>query len=347
MKNDKNCKLTALLCVFVLVTALFLGGCAWQQTATRLLFMMDTFIEIEVRAANAEYVCDKIETALRSFEREASMYVEGSELWQINESAAGAGVQVSDDLYYVIERAVACGRESDGLFDVTIGPLSLLWDVTAETPVVPDQQDIDAARALVDYQDILLSDNNIVALARPGQKIDLGGIAKGYALDLCKKILDSHNASRALISIGGNVFAYKSKGNEPFLVGIRYPEYGREAAFCALHMTDSVVSTTGGYERYFIEDDVPYQHVLDPRTGWPVQGDILSVSVVLPDGLTADYMSTRLFVGGLDYTLGMMRGGAVEAIVVSADNKVYITASLQDRIVDSYSDTQTYEFIYV
>lgn len=344
--------LQSLLVVLLVISTLSFSACsspAQSTAAPRTTYQMSTVVLYQqISGPDAEAICDELQAVVGDFEQDASMFLTGSEIWAVNNSAGIEPVAVSEDVYYVIERSVACGVESDGLFDVTIGPLSRLWDVTSDDPSVPQQEDIEEALALVDYRDILLNaDDNTVLLARPGQVLDLGGIAKGYALDLCRRVLDERGATQGLISIGGNVLVYKDKNGEPFVVGIRYPVAETDGYFCALEMADSVISTTGGYERYFEQDGVTYQHVLDPRTGWPVQGDILSVSVILPDGLTADYMSTRMFVGGLDYTLALMRDEGVPAIVVAANNTVYVSASLQTALVMERCDTETYTFEFV
>lgn len=350
-KNKKNAAI--FLCLLLIASITGLSGCQkgnQYETATRSIFQMDTVITMTVKGINPEFICDEMEQAIRVFEQDASMFKEGSEVWAINEQAGIDAVKVSDDVYYVIEQAVKYGAESDGLFDVTVGPLSRLWDVTSENPVIPSQQEVEAALALVDYRDVLLTEDSGVMLARPGQMMDLGGIAKGYALDICRRVLEQHEDEIVLahISIGGNILAFKSKEDgQPYNVGIRTPEPYNESYFCVLQLTDTVISTSGGYERFFERDGALYQHIIDPRTGWPVEGSILSVSVIVPDGLTADYMSTRMFVGGLDYSLELMENQGVEAVVVDASGTVYITASLQDQFVEEMSNTEKYDFVFV
>lgn len=333
------------------LAAVPLGACGSKlEPVLRTVYAMSTAVTFQITGAEAELACDEMEMALKDFEQAASAFIAGSEVAQINLSAGQGPVEVGGQVYNVILRGMEAARASEGLFDITIGALTSLWDIMSPNPRVPQPDEITAAMALIDYRDIVLQAEGgryTVGLKREGQRLDLGGIAKGYALDIFRGILDRHHIGQGLISIGGNVMVYKDKGGSPYTVGIRYPYPGGESGwFCALKMTDTVISTTGGYERFFVQDGVTYHHVIDPRTGYPVRNDLLSVSVIHPDGLTADYLSTTLFVGGLEYALAWMKAGG-QAVVVDGGHHVYISESLRAGVVQDACDTENYIFYYV
>lgn len=340
----------------ICLTAVPLAGCDAKSvdppstTAERTVEAMSTWITFQITGPQAESVCDEMETALYDFEHAASAYIPESEIARINQAAGQDAVEVTAQVYHIISRGIEAARNSDGLFDISIGPLTALWNVQSPEPRVPLSDDIAAALALVDYRDIVLSDvaggRYMVALKQAGQRLDLGGIAKGYALDILREIMDRRGVERGLISIGGNVLVYKDKRGEPYTVGIRCPSPASSSYFCALKLADTIISTSGGYERFFVQEGVIYHHLFDLRTGYPVQNELLSVSVIHSDGLTADYLSTTLFVEGLEATLAWMQAGG-QAVVVDKNNQVYISESLRSSVVQELCDTGNYTFSYV
>lgn len=344
---NRNAKI--ILIIILIWAQLGLSSCQRKpETATRVTHQMNTTITLQITGNDAERVCDDVVKALHDFEQVASMHLADSDVAHINDSAGMQPVAVDERVYYVIEQAVACSEQTGGLFDVTIGALTDLWSITSDNPVVPDAEAIEAARRLVGYQSIALNAaTHEVMLQEKGQKLDLGGIAKGYALDICREIMDQNDVMEAIVSIGGNVMVYKDKAGEPFVVGIRYPEKDNMSYFCALRLTDTIMSTTGGYERFFEQDGTIYHHVIDPRTGYPANSGLVSVSIIHKNGLLADCLSTALYVGGTDYALARMRNGDVEAVVIDDQGNVYISESLREKVVDDLNDTSMYQFIYV
>ncbi len=341
-------KLVSAVCIAVLL----MSGCRVQQdkTATRTLFQMSTVITLQVVGPDAEAVCDALSAAIIDLENTFSMFLEESDISRINAAAGSAAVAIKPETANMLLQATAVAAETGGLFDVTVGAVTALWGVTTEHPRVPAQSEIDAALPLIDASGIAVTESNgsyTAGLAAAGMKIDPGGIAKGYALDLCYAILEKSGTKQAILSIGGNVLVYKNKNGGPYTVGIRYPVKDSEGYFCAVQVEDTIVSTTGGYERFFEQDGVSYHHVFDPRTGYPADSDILSVSVVQRNGLRADCTSTALFVAGLEKTLEQMRAGTVEAIVMDYEGHVYVTKSLYDRLAMDLCDTENYTFIAV
>lgn len=181
-------------------------------------------------------------------------------------------------------------------FDITIAPLVSLWGITTDSPYVPTQQEIDALLPLVGPEHLHLSGDT--ATLDDGCAIDLGGIAKGYASDRVAAIFARHGITSGTISLGGNVYVCGSKPNgQPWVVAIQDPRSDGYAVTVAL--TDSFAVTSGGYQRYYTAPDgTVYQHILDPKTGYPVESDLLSVSILCDNGTMADAYSTALYVMG-------------------------------------------------
>lgn len=348
LKRHKNWILytaAALVCIGVIIAV-----SARNHTVQSTTFVMDTVVIQQLTGYGSDEAAKSIESELRVFESETSRFLDDSYISKINAAAGKSDAAVNERVYSLLERGRDFSKSSEGTFDIVIGSLSSLWNINGENPSVPSKEDIDAARALVGFDGLLLSQKDgeyRASLTRSGAILDLGGIAKGYSLDIARQLLEKSSVRYGFISVGGNVLVYGDKDGAGFIVGVRYPEKDAQSSLCALRLSDTVVSTTGAYERYFEQDGVIYHHVLDPRTGYPANGGIKSVSVVDKSGLEADCMSTRLFVSGLERTLEMMKNGEVEAVVVSQTDTVYVSESLSDEFVGELSDKENYTFEFI
>ena len=275
--------------------------------------------------------------ALKAAELEAkrleglfSRFREGSDVWRINRAAGGEAVIVAPETMEVLMRAAAFSRLTEGSFDATIAPLSDAWDHRRE--VVPDEGEIARARALADWRDLTLSRlRRTAALARPGQAIDLGGIAKGYAGDHLMKLFRRHGVRSALSNFGGGVSALGARPDgSPWRVGIRHPR--GEGLIGAVAVKGGAVVTSGDYERCFFAEGRRFHHLIDPRTGRPAESGLVSVTVVAPSGLAADALSTAAFVAGMERGLkwiGRTRG--VGAVLIDEGLRVFVTGNLAPR----------------
>ncbi|MEG1017821.1 MAG: FAD:protein FMN transferase [Oscillospiraceae bacterium] len=295
----------------------------------------------------AKETCTAIDAMLTDFEASTSMYKQGSCIDNINRNAGGNSVEIDDATYDVLARSLEISGLHEGVFDITVGALTKLWNINSDEPHVPKDDDIKSAKALVDCSGFELRDEqgtHTARLSKEGQAIDLGGVAKGYALDLCKEQLEKSNVDYGLISIGGNVCVYGDKGGEKFTVGIRVPKNDSEDYYCAVKLADAIVSTTGAYERYFVENGVKYHHIIDINTGYPAVSDVVSVTVIGQNGALADYYSTYCFISGLEKTLEMMADGEVTAIVMDTHSNVFVSKSLESQLVLELCDTGNYNF---
>ncbi len=262
-----------------------------------------------------------------------SRFIIGSEVNRVNSSAGIKCEIVSGDTYEVLSRSAEYSRYSQGLFDVTVGPLVTLWGEGKETQKAPEESRIRQVLSLVDYNDLILDPGKKTAgLRRKGQSIDLGGIGKGFAADKFLHVFKEYGIPSAFTNIGGNVVALGTKPDgSPWRVGIQHPR--RENALIGLvSVVDKAVVTSGDYQRYFFgSNGKRYHHILDPTTGYPVNAGLVSVTAVAANSMAADALSTILFVAGLDKGLKFLkRFPGVEAIFVDTSLKVHITDGLQE-----------------
>ncbi len=245
--------------------------------------------------ARAERACTAAFKRIAELDSIMSDYRPTSELMQLCAKSGGSAVPVSADLFKVLRRAEEISRKSNGAFDVTAGPLIGLWRKARKTGHLPEQAEIDLARRLVGYQMVKLSDaDRSVKLAVSGMKLDLGGIAKGYAGDQAQRVLKRHGIQRALVELGGDIVV---SGPPPGTKGwtIRVPNAGDDQGPADLLFANQAISSSGDTEQFVVIGGVQYSHVVDPRTGKALTQRVQS-TVIAKDGLTTDPLSTVLTV---------------------------------------------------
>ena len=239
-------------------------------------------------------------------------------------------VKVQTETYEVLERAFDVSVLSQGLFDVTVGPLVDLWDYK-HAVCAPKKEKIVHALSFVDYRDVVLNRKRcMVGLQKRGQSLDLGGIGKGYAADCCIRLLRTMGVSSAFLSIGGNVSTLGNKPDgSPYKVGIRHPRKA-DSLIGALSVTNASVVTSGDYERYFFDKEGKrWHHIINPVSGYPADSDLVSVSVVHENSMIADALSTAMFVAGRKAGLELLlQFPQAEAILVDEQLQVYVTPRL-------------------
>lgn len=300
-----------------------------QRMATSVDFIMDTVVEQKLYGKNAQQAVQEISRRLQEYEQQCSMYVAESEISALNQNAGKQYTELSPQTLELVQRSKLLAEESDGLFDITIAPLTKLWGITTEHPRVPTQQEIDSAKELVDYQDILI-DGNQAMLRREGQSVDLGAVAKGAACNIVRETAETYHIRGGYVSIGGNLIVLgNDQTGQPYYFGVRDPQGDSSAYIGKLTLDQKTMATTGIYERYFEQDGVKYHHILDPRTGYPAESDLISVSVISEDGLLADCLSTTLFLEGKQAALSKLEETAYQLILVDADGNVYYSSALE------------------
>ncbi len=312
-------------------------------------YAMNTVIEQKWYGESADTVYTGMETKIREIESVLSMHLSQSEIVAINENAGVQPVEVSQRTFDLLQRAKELSEQSDGAFDITIAPVVELWGITSDHPHVPTDEELAQAMALMGLEDLVLDEEACTAyLTRPGMAIDLGGIAKGWTADQLREYARELGAERGYVSLGGNLMIIGERPDgDPFKFGLRDPQGDASTYLGTVTLEDGcTMATTGGYERYFEEDGIRYHHVLDPRTGYPADSDLLSVAVISKDGTLADYLSTTLFVQGLEAAKAAAGSEDYALVMVDQENNVWISGSLRGNFEPHETDAD-YTYIYI
>lgn len=323
-------RLTALLSASILL----LSGCSGlprerSQTYTDTLF--DTVISVQIFDSVDEDVLKGCEKLCKKYDSMFSNKIEDSEISRIN-SAGGNPVEVSKETIKLIKKGIYYSEMSDGAFDITIAPVSNLWDFKAETPSVPSPEAIAEAVSHVNYENIIIRDNT-VKLTDPQAGIDLGAIAKGYIADRIKDYLEEEGVRHAMINLGGNVLAMGSKlDGSDYNIGIQKPFDETGEPITSVKISDKSVVTSGIYQRYFKADGKIYHHILDPNTGYPCENNLYSVTILTDSSLTADALSTTCFLLGYDRGMKLINQlDNVDAIFITNDNQIHYSKNFQNN----------------
>lgn len=312
-------------------------------------YAMNTVIEQKWYGESADTVYTGMETKIREIESVLSLHLSQSEIAAINENAGVQPVEVSQRTFDLLQRAKELSEQSDGAFDITIAPVVELWGITSDHPHVPTDEELAQAMALMGLEDLVLDEEACTAyLTRPGMAIDLGGIAKGWTADQLREYARELGAERGYVSLGGNLMIIGERPDgDPFKFGLRDPQGDASTYLGTVTLEDGcTMATTGGYERYFEEDGIRYHHVLDPRTGYPADSDLLSVAVISKDGTLADYLSTTLFVQGLEAAKAAAGSADYALVMVDQENNVWISGSLRGNFEPHETDAD-YTYIYI
>ena len=312
-------------------------------------YAMNTVIEQKWYGESADTVYTGMETKIREIESVLSLHLSQSEIASINENAGVQPVEVSQRTFDLLQRAKELSEQSDGAFDITIAPVVELWGITSDHPHVPTDEELAQAMALMGLEDLVLDEEACTAyLTRPGMAIDLGGIAKGWTADQLREYARELGAERGYVSLGGNLMIIGERPDgDPFKFGLRDPQGDASTYLGTVTLEDGyTMATTGGYERYFEEDGIRYHHVLDPRTGYPADSDLLSVAVISKDGTLADYLSTTLFVQGLEAAKEAAGSEDYALVMVDQENNVWISGSLRGNFEPHETDAD-YTYIYI
>ena len=304
---------------------------------------MDTVLQETIYGS--EDVTKEIADRLSEIEiGQLSWREENSEVAQINTRCGeGESVVMSDDFYHWTEVSLDLAKKSGGAFDPTIGNLTRLWNIEGENPSVPAQADIDEALKHVGYGYINIEETDKTISMAQGCTLDLGAVGKGIACDVTRDYLEGQDGvSGAVVAVGGSILAYGSKPDgSDWKVAIQDPEKEEGEYMGVLSLPGTVcVSTSGDYEKYFIQDGKRYHHILDPATGYPSESGLSSVTVICPDegewkddaGLLSDGLCTACFVLGREKGMKLLEQYGMEGVFIDKDKNVSVT----DGIADSF-----------
>ena len=310
----------------IVLLSLLLSGCGNRQPVVREAFLLDTFVSVTLYDGSEETAQGALDLC-RRYEAVFSRTDPDSELCRLNCREIS---QVSDELAEVIALGLDYARLTDGAFDITAGSVTSLWDFSAETPQVPDPAAVAEGLTHVGWERVSLT-GNTVGFSDPETVIDLGGIAKGYIADRMADYLREEGVASAIIDLGGNLYCLGTKpGGQPFQVGVQYPYEDRQTVIGSLPAEDLSVVTSGVYERCFTVDGTLYHHILDTATGYPVENDLLSVTIVSGASVDGDALSTACFALGREAGTALIESREnVEAIFITDDFAVHITSGLE------------------
>jgi thiamine biosynthesis lipoprotein len=317
----------------LLVITMAGSGCSPAKPYKETQFLMDTVIEITAYGPNAGEAVKDAFAEFKRIQKLSDKFDPSSQVSQINRLAGMGKMAVDPDVALMIDRSAKMSQLSAGKFDITIGALTGLWGVGQKGEYIPAKQDISQVLPLVDYRQIEVdSANNNVSLSKPGMALDLGGIAKRYAIEKALEKLHSHSIRSALINAGGDISVIGNKPDgTPWRIGLQHPR--KEEGLLARITLDkwNTVETSGDYQRYFIKEGVRYAHILDPHTG--IQpSEIASVTVISKDN-SADIRSSAVFVLGINKGLELLaQFPGTEAIIVATDGRIIVTPGLSNSV---------------
>jgi len=287
-------------------------------------FLMDTICEIKIYCNDENYGNNVIEKVFKKIEEIDKQfgYTFESEIEKINLAAGNKKVKVSSTTFELINKSIEVSKLTNGAFDITTGILSMLWgfeNFSKKTNfTLPKEDEIKKSLELVGYEKILL-DKNTIFLKKPKMRINLGGIAKGYALKVAKDILEENKINKFLINFGGDIYVKNTQDNKPWRVAVQHPR-DKQRYICVLSLFSTAVATSGDYERYFFYNGKRYHHIFNPKTGYPTDNGIISVTIIYDDPILADALSTAMFVLGEKDAISLANKLNVEYIIVKEEN---------------------------
>jgi FAD:protein FMN transferase len=292
--------------------------------------IMGTRIVVELWAderAAGESAIDAVMDEMRRIDASMSTFKPDSEVSRVNALAAQEPVKISAELFELLNTAIEYSRITEGAFDITYASVGFMYDFRAR--IHPDEKQIAAALPAVNYRHLLLDRaTGTVRYSQAGVRIDLGGIAKGYAVDRGIGILQRRGFKHALVSAGGDSRIIGDRFGKPWIVGIRHPDR-KDEVIARLPLVDTAISTSGDYEHYFDENGTRYHHIIDPRTGHSASA-VRSATVIAPTATRTDGLSKTAFVLGAEAAIRIYEQlGDVDAVLVKPDGKVLYTKGLE------------------
>lgn len=366
--NQVICYLIILACVIIFVALIVKTGRDNQKKASYSTtgFSMGTVLSVTIYGEDCEEHADNIISLVDDLEAETlSWRKETSEVYRINqEYEADSPYPISSDLAEYILLAKEISDMGDGLLDITIRPLADAWGIEDGNETVPGEADIRAALSLVDYTRLHITSSNgdectlksdivggadyFITINEEGMSIDLGALGKGIACDVINTYLENEELYGACIAVGGSIVCYGKKADESnYSIGIRDPRGDENSVMGTISVDASensvFISTSGDYEKYFIEDGTRYHHILNPKTGYPADTGIISATIVCENGALSDALSTICILLGASDALSLVDYFGAEAVLIDENKNVYITDGLSSNFTLTGEDYNKYD----
>ena len=318
-----------LLMITALVCMLLTSACESSENEehSKDWFAMDTFIRVTAYGENAPGAIEDVQDKIFQLEELWSVTDEGSELYALDHGGSNA---VSSETAELISFALDISEKSGGALDPTIYPVLSAWGFTTDEKRVPPSDELSQLLELVNYRAVSVSENTVTL--KPGMMLDLGAVAKGAASDAAAEILRKSGVTSALLDLGGNIMTIGTKPDgKAWRIGVKDPR--RDGSVGVLELSDCAAVSSGMYERYFIgEDGTLYGHIIDPKNGYPVNNELLSTTIISPNGRLCDALSTAVFVMGTERAAELWRDmGGFDMILITKDNEVIITDGVEGR----------------
>jgi thiamine biosynthesis lipoprotein len=285
------------------------------------------------KEAEAAKAAKEVFDEMTRLDKLMSNFKSESEIGQVNANAGVKPIKVSDETIAVIQRALDISKRSGGVFDISVGAFKGLWKFDEDMDLtLPDPGEVEKRKGLVNWKDIIVdAKKKTVFLKKKGMAITLGGIAKGYAVDRCVAILKKDGFTDFMVQAGGDMYIAGSKGDAPWMVGIRDPRGPQDSMFALAPIRDHSFSTSGDYERGFVKDGVRYHHILDPRTAKPATAS-RSVTIRAQDAFTADAWSKVMFIYGWKTGMDILKREKLQdfdVVWVDDKNEVHMTPGIE------------------
>ncbi|MGA1790915.1 MAG: FAD:protein FMN transferase [bacterium] len=328
--------ITLFLCLF----SILFVSCSKPDSSGRIYqrtqFLMGTLVEVKAVTNDPNVAYRAIENAfekMREIEDLMTAKRPGSLVARIGQDAVERAMKIPDELFDVIETCQRYAMLTQGSFDISVAPVTGLWFFDRPMETIPKKEDVRDALKLVGFQGILLDQKTgSIKLERKGMGLDLGGGAKGYAVDEAVNRLKELGIKAGIVNAGGDLKVFGSKpGGIPWNIGIQDPEYS-DRIMGSIVLTDTALVTSGDYERFIVYEGIKYHHIIDPKTGWPARG-CKSVSIQYHRAFDADILSTAIFVLGPEKGMTLLeRLPGVEGMIVDASGRIDVSSGWKDKL---------------
>lgn len=337
MKNKRLNKF--LLSGIIFIAFMLLFGCSEEedyQLVQESRFALGTYNQVTLYTSSEEQgqnIIEEVFERVDEIEHLMSSSIEDSDISKLNAQAGESAIEVDPETFFLLQLGKEYKEITEGTFNIGIGALINLWDIGGDDQKVPSESEINALLNHFDLEQLILNEESYEAkIEDPEMIVDLGGIAKGYAVDEAIRVIKEHEIEHAIVDFGGDVYVLGGNpdGNE-WRIGISNPEIGESGVIGRLFSSDMGVVSSGDYERYFMEDGQLYHHILNPFTGYPTDNQLSSVTVISDTALEGDILSTAIFVMGLESGLSFVNDlDDIEAIFITDNKEVYITSGVAD-----------------
>ena len=320
--------------LLIITSILNLSSCTLGKSTpvTKNGFYLDTVITVTLYDKNATELINDCFDIAQKYEDLLSRTKEDTDIYKINNSNMQP-VEVDPDTVYLIQQGKYYGELSEGVFDISIGRLTTLWDFQNRT-TTPSTEEINNCLGF-NYKNIEIDGNNI-RLLTDKEMLDMGGIAKGFIADKMKEYLLSQGVNQGIINLGGNIVCLDKKdGKENYKIGIQKPFDESGEVICSLNISNKSIVTSGDYQRYFEENGKIYHHIIDVNTGYPVDNDLDSVTIIGDFSIAGDALSTISFIYGLEKGMAFIENmPETEAIFVTKDGNIHRTSGITDEMIN-------------